>query len=238
MTLFAEHWAFLSLGFVIGLAHALEADHLAAVATMTTGKISRRNLILRGAFWGIGHTASLFIICAGVVALGLTITGRAEAALELGVGVMIIALGLRVLWKMHRERIHVHIHAHAGETHFHLHSHADDPAPHRISAHDHAHKRGLVVTFGIGLLHGAAGSAGLLVLMIAATDNLVQALTYVAVFGIGSIAGMAALTAIASYPLAMLERGAQWMKTATTLAIAGLAIWVGGTLAIHSFAGL
>lgn len=238
MNVLVDHWAFLSLGFVIGLAHALESDHLAAVAALSNGKNSRRNLILRGAFWGLGHTTSLFAICATVVAFGLTITGRAEAALELAVGFMIVALGLRVFWKLRQERIHLHVHEHHGQQHIHLHSHAEDRTPHDASTHEHDHKHGHVMTFGIGLLHGAAGSAGLLVLTVAATDSTAQALVYVAVFGLGSMTGMATLTAIASYPLAFVERGAQWMKTTTALGIGGLAIWVGGTLAVHSFAGL
>lgn len=237
MSIIAEHWAFLSLGFVIGLAHALEADHLAAVASMT-GKAGRRALVLRGAIWGGGHTVALFAICAVVVALGLTITGRAEAVLELAVGLMIVTLGARVLWKMHRERIHLHVHEHAGTRHVHLHSHADDAVPHEQSSHAHRHRKGHALTFGIGLMHGAAGSAGLLVLSAAASESLSQTLAYVAVFGVGSMAGMASLTAIASYPLGLVERGAQWMKTATALCIGGLAIYVGGSLAHHSFAGL
>ena len=235
-----DHWAFLSLGFVIGMAHALEADHLAAVSAMLNGKGSKRSLIARGAVWGLGHTASLFVICSVVVLFGLSITGRVEAGLELAVGVMIVFLGARVLWKLHRERIHLHVHSHADTRHIHLHSHAADPAPHDASAHDHRHaaRKGHLATLGIGMVHGAAGSAGLLVLTVAATDSIAQALAYFAVFGIGSMAGMAALTAVASYPLHVIERGASWMRTATALGIGGLAVWVGGALALQSFAGL
>ena len=203
----ADSWAFLSLGFVIGMAHALEADHLAAVGAMLNGKQSRRSLIARGAVWGVGHTAALFGICSVVVLFGLAITSRAEAALELAVGLMIAGLGCRVLWKLRRERIHMHVHNHGGETHVHLHSHAQEDLPHEASAHDHSHAQRHLPTLAVGILHGAAGSAGLLVLTIAATDSLGQALAYFAVFGIGSMVGMAALTAVASYPLAVVERG-------------------------------
>ena len=236
----ADHWAFLSLGFVIGLAHALEADHLAAVGAMLNGRAGRGALIVRGAVWGLGHTASLFVICGLAVVFGLSLTGRVEAGLELAVGVMVVGLGARVLWKLRRERIHLHVHAHAETRHIHLHSHATDPAPHGDSAHDHRHRmrKGHLATLGVGMVHGAAGSAGLLVLTVAATDSIAQALGYFAVFGLGSMAGMATLTAVASYPLHVIERGASWMKTATALGIGGLAIWVGGSLAVHSFAGL
>ena len=90
----------------------------------------------------------------------------------------------------------------------------------------------------IGLLHGAAGSAALLVLTLATTDSIGRALVYFAIFGIGSLLGMSLLTAIASYPLGLIGRGAGWLKTATTLTIGSLALGVGGLLAVESLAGL
>jgi FtsH-binding integral membrane protein len=231
--------AFLSLGFVIGMGHALEADHLAAVAAMANRKEGRRTLILRGAFWGLGHTLALFLICSAVVVFGLSISGRIEAGLETAVGLMIVALGCRVWWKMHRERIHLHVHDHGDQRHLHLHSHAADVVPHRKAAHDHTHPaRGALAVMGIGVMHGAAGSAALLVLTVAATQSIGQALGYFAVFGLGSIIGMAALSAVASFPLMALDRGARWMQTASGLGIGGLAIWVGGSLALRSLPGV
>ena len=91
---------------------------------------------------------------------------------------------------------------------------------------------------GIGVMHGAAGSAALLVLTVAATQSIGQALGYFAVFGLGSIIGMAALSAVASFPLMALDRGARWMQTASGLGIGGLAIWVGGSLALRSLPGV
>lgn len=233
----SQGWAFLSLGFVIGMAHALEADHLTAVAAMMDRKEGPRAMIMRGAAWGLGHTLALFLICSTVILLGLQITGRTEALLELVVGTMIVGLGLRVLWKLHRDRIHIHVHDHGGERHFHAHSHAGETAAHRDSDHRHSH-RAHAATMGIGLIHGAAGSAGLLVLTVAATESVAQSMAYFAVFGLGSLAGMAALTTAASYPLDKLQSGATWMRTATSLAIAGLAIWVGGGLALESLQAL
>lgn len=235
----AGAWAFLSLGFVIGMMHAIEADHLAAVATLMNRKDGRTALMARGAFWGLGHTLALFLICATVFLLGLGISARVEASLELIVGVMILGLGLRVLWRLWTQRIHLHAHSHDGEKHFHAHSHAQDNVAHKDSAHDHSHaRRGHMTAMGVGLVHGAAGSAGLLVLTVATTDSAAQALAYFAVFGVGSLAGMALLTVIASYPLDALERGAGWMRTATSLIIGGLSTWVGGSLALISVQGL
>ncbi len=236
----ADLWRFLSLGFVLGMAHALDADHLAAVAAMIDRRDGTRSLVVRGAAWGLGHTASLFVICTSVVLLGLSISGGLEAALELAVGLMIVVLGVRVLVRLRRERIHIHFHEHDGSRHIHAHSHAGDTDRHDLSRHDHAHRGATdqIATFGVGLLHGAAGSAGLLVLTVATTDSLLEAVLYFAIFGTGSLAGMAALTGMASLPLAMIQRGARWMRTATTLSVGALAIWIGGSLAIHSLAGL
>lgn len=235
-----EMLAFLPLGFLIGMGHALEADHLAAVATMMEKKGSRSSLIARGAFWGLGHSLSLFIVCSAVVFLGLQITQRAEASLELAVGLMIVGLGAQTLWRLHRKRVHIHVHQHGGTKHLHAHSHQADPIPHVKSRHAHEHKstQTNMKALAIGLMHGAAGSAGLLVLMVASTQNAVQALGYFAVFGLGSILGMAALSAVACYPLAMIHKGAAWLRNATTAAIGAVAIWVGAALAIESLTSL
>lgn len=236
----ADYWSFLSFGFVLGVAHALDADHLAAVAAMIDRRDGPRMLVFRGAAWGLGHTVALFVVCTSVVFFGLSISGNVEYALELAVGVMIVTLGLRVLDKLRRERIHIHLHEHDGSRHIHAHSHAEDTGSHEHSRHDHAHAAAgsQIATFGVGLLHGAAGSAGLLILTIAATDSLLQAVFYFVTFGIGSLVGMAALTGMASLPLTMVQRGAQWMKTATALATGGLAVWIGGSLAVHSLSAL
>lgn len=219
----------LTLGFVVGLAHALDADHVAAVATMMGRGEGPARAIARGAVWGLGHTLSLFLICSIVLALGLTITGGVEATLELVVGVMIVSLGLRVLWKMHRDRVHIHVHEHGGTRHIHAHSHAAETLSHTASPHRHRHVAAeLLPTLGVGLVHGAAGSAGLLVLIVSATGSYGQALLSFAVFGVGSLMGMAGLTAAASYPLGLIERGYGWMRTGLALTVAGFALLVGG----------
>jgi hypothetical protein len=231
---------FLPIGFLVGMGHALEADHLAAVATMLDREGGRRALIARGAFWGIGHTASLFLISSAVVLLGLTVSGRVEAVLELVVGLMILALGLQVLLRLRRSGIHLHVHEHDGRRHVHAHSHRADPAPHRASLHRHRHpeRRHNLKALAIGMVHGAAGSAGLLVLMVAATRSLGQALAYFLVFGIGSIAGMAGLSAAASVPLVAVHRSAAWLRTGTTAAIGAVAILVGGSMMLESAVAL
>jgi ABC-type nickel/cobalt efflux system permease component RcnA len=230
---------FLALGFAVGLAHALDADHVAAVAAMMGQGDDRRGVIARGAAWGLGHTLALFVICSVVLLLGLTISGTLEATLELAVGALIVVLGLRVLWKMQRERIHIHAHEHDGTRHIHAHSHAGDPDRHDASVHGHEHaSRVFLPTLGVGLLHGAAGSAGLLVLIVATADSTAEAILAFALFGAGSLIGMTLLTAAASYPLGYIHRGASWMRTSLALGIGGLALFVGGGVVYHSLQSL
>lgn len=231
-------WSFLALGFAIGMAHAFEADHLAAVGAMLNRGEGRRSMMLKGAVWGLGHTTALFLICSLVVLLGLTISERVGAALELAVGIMIFGLGARLIWRMWRERVHIHVHDHGGNVHLHAHSHEGETETHDRAAHEHTHKQGHWSTLAVGLVHGAAGSAGLLVLTVAATDSVSIALLHFALFGIGSMLGMAALTMAASYPLSMVERGATWMRSAVTLTLGALALAVGSMVAFESATAL
>jgi len=230
---------FLSLGFAVGFAHALDADHVAAVAAMMKDSDNRRGAMARGAAWGLGHTLSLFVICSVVLLLGVSISGAVEAALELAVGILIAILGLRVIFKLQSEGIHIHAHEHDGSRHIHAHSHAGDPDRHEMATHEHQHvTRALLPTLGIGLVHGAAGSAGLLVLIVATAGSTAEAMTAFVVFGAGSLIGMTLLTAAASYPLGYIHRGAAWMRRTLALTIGGLALLVGGSVIMDSLNGL
>lgn len=220
---------FLLLGFFVGMAHALEADHLAAVGTLaSSGRATPKRLAFLGASWGMGHTTTLFLLSLPVVLFGLVLSDRIAASLEFFVGLMLVGLGAHVLWKMRKARVHFHAHDHGdGQRHFHAHSHADARAPHAKDPHDHAHGRFSWRAYLVGLAHGAAGSAGLVALAAAATQDALTAMAYIAVFGIGSILGMAALTYSASWPLRLAEKSAARLLLAVQLGVAGLAIFVG-----------
>ena len=234
-----EIWSVLLFGMLVGMQHALEADHLAAVAAMSARRSSRRQLVLRGAYWGLGHTVALFAICGAVILLGLAMTQRLEALLEFCVGVMIVLLGVNVLFTLRRRRIHFHVHEHDGERHVHGHAHAGEAAGHDASRHAHVHPSGgFLKALAVGLMHGAAGSGALLVLIVAVSHSAVTALFYVLSFGLGSVVGMAALSFVASYPLKALERGAAWLDTAVMTAIGGFAVLIGGGLVIDNAAML
>ncbi|HSG95159.1 MAG TPA: urease accessory protein, partial [Afifellaceae bacterium] len=117
--------------------------------------------------------------------------------------------------------------------------HASEPADHSTSHHAHVHPDGnFIKALAVGLVHGAAGSGGLLVLVVAVSQSTTWALFYVLSFGLGSIAGMATLSFVASYPLKLLERGAGWLDKAVMAAIGGFAVLIGGGLVIENSAVL
>ena len=220
---------FLALGFLVGMSHALEADHLAAIGAMAAGKTNgRRRLVIRGAAWGIGHSITLLAICALVLLFGFALTAPRAAAMEFSVGVMLVLLGLSVFWRLWRRRVHFHRHSHGGRPHIHVHSHAGATLPHATDPHHHRHPEGPPVTaLLVGLVHGAAGSAGLLTLAVATSRNPATALGYVALFGLGSIAGMALLSFAASWPLGLADRGILWLHRGIAAAAGAGAIVIG-----------
>src|SRR5947208_2917470 len=114
----------LALGFVLGLRHALDADHLVAVSTIVGREKSVWKSSRVGAVWGLGHTASLFVAAVAVILLRLTISPRTAATMELGVGLMLIALGVDLVRRVVRGEIAIHSHAHGDEGPSHLHVHA------------------------------------------------------------------------------------------------------------------
>ena len=231
-----EYYTLLFFGCLVGMQHALEADHLAAVTAMAAGRTSRRALVLRGSLWGLGHTVTLLTICGVLLIFGGSISPRTEAGLEFAVAVMLVLLGASVLRRLWRQRPHFHIHQHSsGVRHIHAHSHSHNVTPHSLSAHHHEHHDlGLGRAVVIGMVHGAAGSAGLLVLA-AAADSLVNAVAYVVAFAVGTILGMAALSFVASYPLGLLERCSGWFNTTTTALIGSAALIIGSRLLLENW---
>jgi high-affinity nickel permease len=205
--------ALLGLSFVLGLRHALDVDHLAAVSTIVSQRRSLRSASLVGALWGLGHTAALIVMALVVIALRTEIPPRVASALELGVAAMLVGLGVSFLWTLvSGGQLHHHAHAHGGHVHVHPHVHAPARAggtngPHvrrQLEAADgHHHAWAWRRPVAVGLVHGLAGSAGLMVAVLAVIPSPALALGYVAVFGAGSIAGMVAMSALLGVPLAL-----------------------------------
>ncbi|MEI6860289.1 MAG: sulfite exporter TauE/SafE family protein [Shewanella sp.] len=191
----------LLLGFLLGMQHALEADHLAAVSSISVGETSMRNIITHGAIWGTGHTLTLMIFAGGAVLLGLKFSDEMTGALEFGVGIMLVWLGICALRGLTKNKIHIHIHKHDNKTHIHAHTHSHDTGEHSDNPHQHTHQHRMPIrTLLIGMTHGLAGSSALVVLVASTTHSPLIGLTYVALFGLGSILGMASLSAIISVP--------------------------------------
>jgi ABC-type nickel/cobalt efflux system permease component RcnA len=225
----------LVLGFLLGMRHALEADHIAAVATLATRSRSARQAILQGVVWGLGHTVSLFLACSAALFLEAVVPERLARGLEGAVGAMLIVLGVDLLRRMWRDRIHFHAHRHGdGTLHVHVHSHAGDAGPRTMHAegmHEHEHSRQFPArALYVGLMHGLAGSAALILLTLTTVGSPVTGLIYVGLFGLGSICGMAVLSAVISVPLRSARRftflyaGAQVAVGLTTMVIGSVLI--------------
>src|SRR4051794_25593250 len=161
----------LGLGFLLGMQHALEPDHIAAVSSIAARRTNVGDIVKHGLTWGIGHTLTLFGFAGAAILLGHAIPERLAQPLEAAVGLMLIGLGVNVLWQLWRDRVHFHHHGHGdGTKHIHVHSHRNDAIPQQRTAHVHPHGfrwRALLV----GLVHGMAGSAALLVLTVSQVTN-------------------------------------------------------------------
>lgn len=219
----------LGLGFLLGMQHALEADHVAAVSSIAARRSKVSDIVKHGLTWGLGHTLTLFAFAGAAILLGKSILEHVVLPLEGAVGVMLVGLGVHVLWRLWRDRVHFHLHAHPpGIRHLHAHSHADATAAHAQDTHSHAHGfrwRSLLV----GLIHGMAGSAALLVLVVSQSGAPAAGLLYILLFGIGSMVGMGALSTVIAVPLVV---SAKWL----TVANHGLQALVGGiTIAVGAF---
>ncbi len=193
----------LGLGFLLGLQHAMEADHVAAVAAVSTGNSRLGQVLRHGLFWGLGHALALSAFAGFVVLARGTIPAGLSAGLELAVACMLIVLGAMVILRVLRERLHFHFHHHAdGKVHFHSHSHAGEGRAHDKNRHDHEHHGSSVRrSLAVGVMHGLAGSAALVAL--AAPGQWLQGLGFVLLFATGSIAGMVLLSSVIALPIAL-----------------------------------
>lgn len=213
--------------------HALEADHLAAVLTLSAGSRGRTVTMLRGAAWGVGHTAALLAVGGVCLAIGATISEQQEAWFGRAVGVMLVALGANVLIRVRRSRVHMHLHQHAdGIVHVHAHPHAPDEH-HDASRHQHAHPQGLHIrAVLVGMMHGVAGSAALLLLAASAVKSFWLGLAYIGLFGMGSILGMAVLSAVIAVPLELSARRLTRLSTAVEVLVAVATMALGAWMAL------
>lgn len=199
------------MGFLLGLRHALDADHVAAVATLASRTNSTRDAVRVGIAWGVGHALTLLVVCVAVLAFGIGFSEALAGGIEFLVGIMLVLLGADVVRRVIRDRIHAHGHSHGARgKHLHVHSHADEQN-HKAASHSHAHRSGLAGRAAlVGLMHGLAGSAALLVVSLVNTADFSVGVAYVVLFGAGSMLGMAALSATIALPLRLGVRFLTW----------------------------
>jgi len=186
-----------SLGSLLGMRHALEPDHLAAVSTLVTGARNGFKAALLGACWGVGHTIALVAVGMVLVLLRAEMPARMSDLFEFCVALMLVGLGVRAIYLAARQGPAgpVHTHQHGG----HVHVHPGAPAHIHIGTWTLA-RRPLVV----GAVHGLAGSGALTALVVTTLPSTTARLVYMALFGLGSTLGMAALSGVLGWPLARL----------------------------------
>jgi cytochrome c biogenesis protein CcdA len=225
----------LGLGFLLGMQHALEADHIAAVSSIAARRSHIGDIVKHGLTWGLGHTLTLFAFASAALLLGHAIPGTIARPIETAVGIMLVGLGAHVLWRLWRDRVHFHRHGHGdGTVHIHAHSHAGEATAHARDAHSHEHGfrwRTLLV----GLMHGMAGSAALLMLAVSQASSPALGLGYVALFGIGSMIGMGVLSTIIAVPLAVSARWLTWANRSLQGAVGIVTVALGVTTIVETW---
>jgi len=193
----------LLFGFLLGMRHALETDHVAAVSSMATAETSILKAVRLGAVWGLGHTITLSLFGSIVILTDLFIPDHLSRGLEFVVGGMLVILGVLVIHRLIHDKVHFHVHRHAdGTMHLHAHSHAGESS-HNPKLHQHEHRKFPLHALAVGMMHGMAGSAVLILMTLQTVHSPVLSVAYMLLFGVGSILGMAVLSIIISVPLRM-----------------------------------
>ena len=201
-------WVVLVVSLLVGLRHASDPDHLAAVTTLIASQERERirKATSLGLLWGLGHGTTLVLVGLPLVLLGQYLPERVGQAAEIAIGLIIVMLAVRLLVRWRRGVFHAHAHSHtSGETHRHLHSHEADPV------HEHTHDahglRTPLSAYGVGLVHGVGGSGGITLLLLSTIEEPSQAVVALLIFAAGTAVSMALLSsafglAIATGPLA------------------------------------
>ncbi|WP_292999786.1 hypothetical protein [Nevskia sp.] len=248
-----SEWSVLVFGFLLGVQHATDSDHIAAVAALTTRQNSLPQALRQGVAWGFGHALTLFLLGGTVLVLGRALPQQFVPLLEMAVGVMLVALGVDVLRRLAGNPMHVHRHRHGpGEReHFHSHLHGG-PTPvappraaglefsalqfrpdqraaiHGMAPHVHPEIPGLPLrALLVGMMHGMAGTAALTVMTLQQATSITSGLLYIALFGAGSIAGMALLSLAIAVPLRLSAGSVTLLHRVLTGAVGAISIGIG-----------
>jgi len=221
----------LALGFALGLKHALDPDHMVAVSTIVSESKSIARSSLVGTFWGLGHTMSLLLAGIAVIAFRIRIPERMALWMEFAVALMLVILGAKALLKPLRGwNVHIHRHSHDGSSHIHLHLHR----PGEEGAHHHRHLIGFGARpFFVGMVHGMAGSAALMILVLATIPSALAGLLYIAVFGLGSVGGMLIMSSLISMPFVLTRKRFRLLSEGLQVTVGLFSLSFGLFLAWH-----
>jgi high-affinity nickel permease len=190
----------LGIGFLLGLRHALDADHVAAVSTFVGREGNPYRSCVVGTFWGIGHASTLLVAAVLTTVLQVRVPSEIHSLLEATVAIVLIGLGGHTLLRVAGTvRLHRHEHTHDGVSHRHLHLHV---GARDVHSHDHLIRHGRRPLL-MGALHGLAGSGALLLLALATMPSTLHVLLYITIFGVGSMVGMLAVSGLIGIPFAM-----------------------------------
>jgi high-affinity nickel-transport protein len=237
--------ALAGFGFLLGMRHATDADHVIAVTTILARSRRFVHSTVIGALWGFGHTVTVLLVGVAIIVFNVVIPPPVGLAMELAVAVMLVLLGILNLTGVLSavtQRLtppaplhghpHEHLHAHAGDVDEHPHGHAH--------LHGHGSDPGLLATFGwyqllrpvaVGLVHGLAGSAAIALLVLATIHDTGTALAYLVVFCVGVSAGMAILTTVIGLPFLVSRARSQRINRWLTVGSGALSLAFGLYLA-------
>ncbi|HIH23048.1 TPA: hypothetical protein HA238_04935 [Candidatus Micrarchaeota archaeon] len=184
-------------GLVLGITHALDADHVAAISTIVSERKRVWPSAMLGVIWGFGHTMTLLAAVLGMFIIGFKMPELVQNNAEVLVGIMLLVLGTLAIKKALGAKVHSHEHIHDGVGHIHIHQHIFE------KGHEHSHeKRSLL----IGIIHGFAGSAALMMIIATNANGLGDGLGYVLAFGIGTTIGMATITMLMAIPISIIAK--------------------------------
>jgi len=224
--------AALGLGLLLGTRHSLDPDHVVAVSTIVSEYRNPLKSFWVGVSWGLGHTATLFLVGVVIIALRLTIPDRMALLLEFLVGIMLVGLGAQVVYGFWKRKVHQHVHGHEESSHQHYHSHAQETEADRV----HHEETGIgkpflrKKSFFVGTVHGLAGSAALTLLILASIESAVAGMVYILVFGLGSILSMGIMTILISLPFVASANKLPNLNRVIQFAVGALSMVFGGFL--------
>lgn len=184
----------MGVGFLLGIKHAIEPDHVIAVSTIASHSKTLWRTSLAGVFWGIGHTTTLFLIGIILILTKNNISEKVSGSLEFIVGIMLVYLGISSLISVGRsKKAYLHQHQHHNEIHSHY-----------VSQPVASHKRFFYIkSMVIGFVHGIAGSGAMVLLTMSTVQTVWDGALYILIFGLGTIAGMMLFTTVLAIPFVL-----------------------------------